>query len=1619
MAVTGGGSIPPLNVTIRINTTGAKTSVGAMRSVTQASGLMTRSMMAGSITTRTLGEAMRQTASLMKYTLVGAFMNVGKQAVQLSRNFELTFSRIRGLVGAGADQIDFFKDQVLGLAAETGKVPLELADALYFITSSGVRDARAIEVLRSSAKAAAAGLGETRDVADALTSVIQAYGRGSYDAAYATDILVAAVREGKAEADTFAPAFGKVLPVAAATGTSFEDVAAGIAALTRGGVSAGTAAIYIRQTLSQLLKPSKQGADALKAVGTSAELIRQQISEEGLFQALTTLQSQIGNNTAAFSKIFGNVRALTAVLSLVGPNADENRVIFERLQQSTGDLDYAFESYAETADLKFNKAVASAQSALIALGDAIIPTVTAVVGIGTSITSALTAFLTADNVITKITGNFLKFGTGAILAVAGITALLRTTASFIRLFSNFTQILQGTLFGVRGLTATILQANLAQQTNAAITAQQTLAQGRFLKSVRISTTLQQQFNVASKAGNLTQQEAIRLALQEYQGRKLNTIERLRQLALQRAFNIAQTQGNLTTAQATGLIGLLGSVANLTATAMTRLGIAMRFLGGAFGAVLGVVTIATLAVPAFQWVMRKLNNEVDRSKENLEDLNTILDESAKFGETEITVRANIEIDDARLAAAERIREQLGEEFFDRLQFEKDAGRAGQFIQAVLATTFGGVTEETRDLLKSVFAEAADITLGELETSILTSSTGDLVTDAIVFRAFGNLDRELSAAGNKALQNVEIDANAGLGGLSDTVGDIIEALPAQVRGNVGSTAKELGKQFEGFGSAFTEGIKKTGNLAPFLTAIEEIKKSTSDLDPALQSGILSGIVRSALADLGKEYQLVGLESGNFAEILANPENKKNLEDLFVKTLGAGGGAASARLAQLNSLLEKTEKGLDGAGDASGVVSDFFKEQIRRTKELDTSTQDLSLQIQTSETQFQDQVSAVKDAIDSFGKAKDAVDTYSSGVRALQGDTLTWTEQEIATRAALRDVADAFKDAGGNIVGYSEKSDQAKLAIRDYLDEVVKLAGIERARGNIAGAAQIIAEGTSRVYSEAAAKGISAIDVQSVFDQLGFNKDILSAFNNAGEAALDGGKYIAEQNAKGIEVGIKASQPLLEKVAYDQAEALLEIQRRFWGIESPSKVMAAQVGVPLAQGIAAGFSRESSGSRFKNVFGRELIAKINSSIKSAASKRAGFSAFAKSFLDAKKDVQTPVQDYVNAVVDRMRDVIGSLGSYLRSQLDFKKSQTDLLKLANTQRTLEAQRARTLREQAFAERRFGLRGGEEITDYEQARIDELQTAFERASRDYALGRATFIDVLDAEIALQDARESASEVNTDVIDAQNAVIDSQAELENAALNFAAAQVGVLESYLDLQQASIDLYWNQNDLKGIFDTVAQAAGVASGSLVIGGETIKDVGIKFNSLLTGVGLDLTDPSGAFIKNLKSLGPTLWQAIQIGLQESLDKSPLNLKISVNAIVDTKGGSGTTSRTDTDPFDRPLPPDIFRGGGAAAVDTVRTAYLRSIGYFARATGGPVKSTTPYMVGEVGPEMFIPKVSGTIVTASALDRYTRVRNREAAGAASGGNQIAVNVYNPVPEKASDSITRRMKVLSNSGLFG
>lgn len=94
---------------------------------------------------------------------------------------------------------------------------------------------------------------------------------------------------------------------------------------------------------------------------------------------------------------------------------------------------------------------------------------------------------------------------------------------------------------------------------------------------------------------------------------------------------------------------------------------------------------------------------------------------------------------------------------------------------------------------------------------------------------------------------------------------------------------------------------------------------------------------------------------------------------------------------------------------------------------------------------------------------------------------------------------------------------------------------------------------------------------------------------------------------------------------------------------------------------------------------------------------------------------------------------------------------------------------------------------------------------------------------------------------------------------------------------------------------------------------------------------------------------------------------------------------------------------GGGG---DTL--TYIEGTGFTFRASGGPVESGSPYIVGEKGKELFIPNTDGTIVPNFKLNDYTATNK---VVTQSSTPNVTVNVIN----QSGQNVTAKQEVKSSS----
>ncbi len=294
---------------------------------------------------------------------------LASQAGALATQFGDNLTRVNTLVGVSRDQVQAWRDDLLEIGPAVGRLPNELAPALFTVTSAGERGAEALDVLEEAGKAAAVGLGATAVVAKASTAALQAYKEQGLTASQATDVLVATVREGNLEASELAGSLGRVIPIASQLGVSFGEVGGFVATFTRLGASASESVTALKGVLTSLIRPTQGAKDALASVGLSVDDVRKSIQERGLAQTLVDLLAAFEGNEEGLAQLIPNVEALAGVLGTAGAQAEEFLRIEQAVVNSTGTLAEAFEGVADSPGHVFRQVAASVEVLKIAFGE--------------------------------------------------------------------------------------------------------------------------------------------------------------------------------------------------------------------------------------------------------------------------------------------------------------------------------------------------------------------------------------------------------------------------------------------------------------------------------------------------------------------------------------------------------------------------------------------------------------------------------------------------------------------------------------------------------------------------------------------------------------------------------------------------------------------------------------------------------------------------------------------------------------------------------------------------------------------------------------------------------------------------------------------------------------------------------------------------------------------------------------------------------------------------------------------------------------------------------------------------------------------------------------------------
>ena len=193
---------------------------------------------------------------------------------------------------------------------------LDLLAASYDVASAGFGEtAQLTDVLKASQLGATGGFSELATVADATTSVLNAYGLESDKASKLVDGFIQTQNDGKIVVDQYAQQIGRLAPIAAGAGVGIDELNAAISTVTATGVPVESTFAGLRQVIAAIQKPTKEASDAAEKLGIDFSATA--LKTKGLGGVLEELVAKGGASEETLAQFFGSVEARTAILPLL------------------------------------------------------------------------------------------------------------------------------------------------------------------------------------------------------------------------------------------------------------------------------------------------------------------------------------------------------------------------------------------------------------------------------------------------------------------------------------------------------------------------------------------------------------------------------------------------------------------------------------------------------------------------------------------------------------------------------------------------------------------------------------------------------------------------------------------------------------------------------------------------------------------------------------------------------------------------------------------------------------------------------------------------------------------------------------------------------------------------------------------------------------------------------------------------------------------------------------------------------------------------------------------------------------------------------------------------------
>lgn len=1167
-------------------------------------------------------------AGLMKKSaaVIGvASVAAAKKTIDVGKSFEAGMSEVQAISGASGKDLEKLSAKAKQMGATTKFSATESATALKYMAMAGWKTNQMVSGLSGVMNLAAASGEDLGTVSDIVTDSMTAFGLKAKDSGHFADVLAKASSSSNTNVAMMGETFKYVAPLAGSMKYSIEDTATAIGLMANAGIKGSQAGTSLRSIITRLVKPPKDAATALNALGISTT--KADGSMKPLRETMAELREKFSGLTesqkASYASSIAGQEAMSGLLAIV--NASDSD--FNKLQKA---IDNSSGAAKKQADVMNN----NLQGALYDLGS-----VAESVGIGIyeDIKTPLTKAVGVGTAQLRILSNKLKKG--------GIKEIVPKEA--INTVENLGKVAM--VAGKGGVKVLAASTKLLWDNMGAVIPLATSFMGAWA-GVKV-------FNTASKGVT-----ALTTAFSA-----LKTMEQANAITL-----VAQ-QGGLTALQT--VVGIFTGKISLATAATGTFNAACTALGGPVG--LGVVAVGALVagVAAYTLTQKKAVTEADRYYSSCTKLKKKQEEmAASIKSLHKENQKNVDSTRANGVQADQLYQRLTK----LMNVEhKSAGTKAQIVSVVkqLNELLPGLNleydKEADKLNKSTSAIKKNIAALKEQAMAKAYQKGMESAASKVAKADienENAIKKKTEATNKYNAAVEkmnqVTAKVNQGKITTSSdeykkasNDLTKYYDAMMTANkaVEQSGKNLNAAQKEL-TTYTDKYTAQTNYTEYLKSLDDLAKQAkikaSDIPKSVGEGIKQGVYANPtsgkelkslikLDDLVNSDQLAkmqeqgmkipqylaqGISDGsvsfktaatqlgnaiNWEDLIQQVKDKgKEVPDSIAQGISSGQYAVPTSIKAVKNLItfeDLKAKALQGGIEvpdylANGITSGSMKpeEAVKALSNL-VSFQDMidkagiegskvPTELATRVAQGQISVqAAVKQLTDAVGKESEkTAQKTSDAKKKIESNTKLKAPDNSATTNSLKKVAKASNEASSSLKkNQTEIKKASKIPATDNTQSAKTTFG---AFPKEAKKASTEVKSSSKTLKSTATKTLAANDGAAKKAGAKLGNDFAKGIASKSGAAKSAGSKVAKAGSSGASAqkssfvsvggnlslglasGIRSNSGAVSSAAREAVRAAVAAAKAEGKIHSPSRVMESDVGKWMPLGMAAGIRKHT---------------------------------------------------------------------------------------------------------------------------------------------------------------------------------------------------------------------------------------------------------------------------------------------------------------------------------------------------------------------------------------------------------------------------------------------------------------